>query len=208
MTVREWDAIHAKRGWGKWPNEVFVAWFMRTYGAVPRRELVRVLELGSGGGAQLRFLATEGFAGFGVEGSAAAISQSKQLHWDGAVVWKMDLGDFAKLPSPGTGAFKDETYDCIVDVCTLQHLTAGLNAQVVARARKMLKPGGKLFSFYTAEGSDPIYFDGVPRPHLMTQREIPHVFPGFWRDVDMVIYRNGAGPELRHWRIIGEKADG
>lgn len=213
MTVAEWEAVFKRQKWGAWPEIRFVEWCMRTFGAAEDRSSVRFLELGCGFGAQLRFLWDEGFYAEGMDGSETAVDFVRAMPERKGVVVQADLEAFPEADDPG---FR---YDCIVDVCTLQHLSPGLNAQVVARARKMLKPGGWIFSKHAAAKWDedappPATGSDVPEPGRMPAADIQHVFPGFELTIseEMVTdfgfhatrpwWRTG---QRRHWIITGRK---
>ena len=71
-----WERVFSSQPWGKYPGEDLIRFVARNFYAAPDRAAVRVLEVGSGTGANLWFLAREGFAAFGVEGSPTAARQS------------------------------------------------------------------------------------------------------------------------------------
>lgn len=154
------DEIRARGGWGRWPDTRFVEWAMKTFGKASDRSAVKFLEFGCGGGAQLRFLQSENFRFLGVDSSAGAISQARTLLWDGVAGDERyavfgDLRTFQ--PEPGS-----ELFDCVFDVCTLQHFDDEEARKIVERAWSWLKPGGWLFSKaavtgYTRPSAIPLY---------------------------------------------------
>jgi SAM-dependent methyltransferase len=215
MTAREWDKVMAARKWGRWPNTRFVEWFMRTYDETSRHR-VRVLELGCGGGAQLRFLTAEGCSDFwALEGSHEAIAQTMDLlktRWDykylAERMMRVDLEDIKRQPFLPA----DDSLDCVVDICTLQHLTANGANDTIVKARHMLKPGGKLFSIFAAPSDGDaqdwtLDLKGVPLPRLLYGHEIPHLFAGFEIRYGWETVCDLDGNERRHWIIEGTKPD-
>lgn len=197
MTVAEWERVHSGQAWGRWPNTRLVEAFMREYGSASRDERadIQVLELGCGAGAQLRFLAAEGFDVFGVDGSPSAITMARILA-PGSYLHVHDIAQPRFTPP--------HRMDCIIDVCTLQHLSPGDAAMVLMRCRRdWLKPGGMVISIMAAEHTTVRQPDHIPPPRLLTHGEIPHLFAGFERRVSCEIVVTDPPAELRHWIIEG-----
>ena len=70
-----WENIFASRGWGAYPPEELVRFIARNFRTVPDRSQVHVLEIGCGPGPNIWFLAREGYAAAGIDGSPTAIRQ-------------------------------------------------------------------------------------------------------------------------------------
>lgn len=233
MSTAEWDAIFQRQQWGRWPDTRFVEWCMRTFGNAPPpvRERIRVLELGCGAGAQLRFLQGEGFQAFGVDGSKAAIQQAKanlalsdgfgprpRLAVEDLLTFNIPLhwGE-PEFIAPGTAAVTEPMverldmggFDCIVDVCTLQHPAVTTSAQIVQRAHRWLKPGGWIFSKWRAHlrggPTPPPPPRNMPVPYQLERDQIDHIFPGFERHVTLERVTHESGEETAHWIITGRK---
>lgn len=176
---------------------------MRTFGAAEDRSSVKFLELGCGFGAQLRFLWEEGFDAEGIDGSQTAVDYAKALPGRRGLVVHGDLEHF--LAADGDGY----RYDCIVDVCTLQHISPGQNAKLIAKAREWLKPGGWIFSKHVAWGPKVYHWhdpsSGIPAPGGLFEDGIPHLFPGFSLQVAREIVIDPERRERHHWIITGRK---
>lgn len=86
----------------------------RNFYSIAYRKAVRVLEVGCGAGANLWFLAREGFAFAGIDGSEAAIAQAqrrldKELpNWEQSS--ELRISDIAQLP------YGDAEFDAVIDV--------------------------------------------------------------------------------------------
>ena len=192
-----WDVIHTARTWGRWPNTRFVEWAMHTYGEVDDRRAVRFLDLGCGAGAQLRFLEAEGFSYVGVDGSEAALFRARMAGlWP---VWHADLTDFEIEEDWGK-------FDCVMDICTLQHLSVAAECGIVQRARYWLKPGGCFFMIHAADNEGP--YGDVPPPRVMSSKGMANLFAGYKlirtaieEVVDIDIPKNRADSIRRHWII-------
>lgn len=219
--MTEWDDVYAKRQWGHWPNTRFVEWAMRTFGEAPNRRSVRFLELGCGAGAQVKFLLEEGFNAFGVDSSQQAIFQA--MDWIGSryptreLLWLDDIRRFdpglalVHFPlnyTPQRQNNADLKFDCIFDVCTLQHLERDGAVQAVRRAFQWLKPGGYMFSMHQAVQEPPPDVGDVPDPWMLTEAGIQQLFGGFELRYGWEIVRGIDGLERRHWIIEARKPHG
>jgi SAM-dependent methyltransferase len=90
----------------------------------------RVLDVGCGGGELLAHYATLGWETFGVDVSEAAASAAREL---GASVHVGTLAD---------GPWPPGSFDLVVYSHSLEHIPGPL--EELARARKLLRPGGRL----------------------------------------------------------------
>lgn len=146
-----WDQVYRSRNWGKYPGEDVVRFVMGHYGCVADRAQVRLLEVGSGPGANLWFMAREGFAVHGVDGSETAVSLCNQRLDRECLGWRerggcVQVGDLLALP------YDDGYFDAVLDVVAICYST---NAQALAAYRELARvtrQGGRLFSRTFAKG--------------------------------------------------------
>jgi len=133
----KWDGIHSSREWGKYPNEHIVAFILRTFGAAESRTQVHVLDLGFGGGANLRFLCEQGFSASGIDGSPHAVTRTEAFlsQWD--LRARLVAGDMTNL-----GAFDSGSFDAVVDVRSMSNVPRSEVGKVVQEVVRVLKPGG------------------------------------------------------------------
>ena len=73
-----WEQIFSSREWGKYPPEHVIRFIARSFYGVPDRKEVRLLEPGCGPGANIWFMAREGFTVSGIDGSATSIKQADE----------------------------------------------------------------------------------------------------------------------------------
>ncbi|MBF0504244.1 MAG: class I SAM-dependent methyltransferase [Candidatus Omnitrophica bacterium] len=140
MWDSHWEKVFQDREWGRYPAEDLVRFMGRNYYNVPNRKQVKILEVGSGTGANLWYLAKEGFDVTGIEGSKTGVERSiKRLKEDGLSARVM-VGDVIKLP------FEDDYFDCVVDIECIYANSYGDSKKIIREIRRTLKPGGKLFS--------------------------------------------------------------
>ena len=111
----------------------------RNFYARPRRQ-VRILEIGCGPGANIWYLACERFQTFGIDGSAVAISLARKRLSSEGLRADLRVGDISELP------YRDEYFDAVVDLACLSCNPLKEAETILAEARRVLRPGGKLFS--------------------------------------------------------------
>jgi ubiquinone/menaquinone biosynthesis C-methylase UbiE len=126
-----------------YPNEELVRFAFRTLlsGEKPSVNKKLVLDLGCGAGSNSWFLAKEGLTVFGLDGSAEALIQARTSFERFGVSGSLTLGDVCDLPF-ATGAF-----DAVIDVSAIQHNKLLDISSIFSEVKRVLKPGGFLFSF-------------------------------------------------------------
>lgn len=147
--IVDWNEIHRTKAWGTWPSEAFVRFMARHYdasvlaGGAPDGGK-QFLDVGCGAGAQLRYFVNgaaseNGHTVVAIDASATAMSRAQKFAYAarGRIMLKVaDVREYE--PS--------EKFDCIIDVCTLQHLDQAAAYRTVTKFMKWLKPGGRVFS--------------------------------------------------------------
>ncbi|WP_409176033.1 class I SAM-dependent methyltransferase [Brevibacillus fortis] len=144
-----WEEVFRQQAWGKYPGEDLIRFIARNFYNAKSRPEVKILEVGCGPGANLWYMAREGFTIYGVDGSKTAIEQAKIRldsecpEWTGELV----VGDINKLPFP------DETFDAVIDSEALSCNTFENAALIYSEMARVTKQNGKLFSRTFAKGS-------------------------------------------------------
>jgi len=143
MQNRIWEKVFKNQTWGQYPAEPLIRFIAKNFYAKNRKR-TKILELGCGPGANLWYLAREGFSFNGIDGSATAVMQAKVRLNKECPGWKklgkIIKGDITKIN------FGEEIYDAIIDnecICCLDFVKA---KQVYQKSLKALKTGGKIFS--------------------------------------------------------------
>ena len=143
-----WEQIFKDREWGKYPAEDLIRFIARNFYRASNRNNVRILEVGCGPGANLWFLAREGFSVYGVDGSETAIRLAKQRldkecsGWSG----KLFVGDIISLP------FENDFFDGAIDNEAITHNSYRDSKNIFHDIFRVIRPGGKLFSRTFATG--------------------------------------------------------
>tara|TARA_B100000780_G_scaffold249803_1_gene195693 strand:- start:446 stop:1102 length:657 start_codon:yes stop_codon:yes gene_type:complete len=145
-----WDKMFVKNT-AKYPSENLVIFIARNFPEIIDREHIKILEIGSGGGANLFFLAKEGFDVYGVDGSEVAINKSRELFLDEKCSVSLCLGDILSLN------YEDNFFDLVIDSECLYSNDTESSIKIIGEIKRVLKVNGlfysRTFSLDTFKGS-------------------------------------------------------
>jgi 2-polyprenyl-3-methyl-5-hydroxy-6-metoxy-1,4-benzoquinol methylase len=217
-----WDDLFRSNEWGRYPCEHLVRFVARTFFQRPDRSVVRILEVGCGTGANLWFLAREGFTVTGVDGSVVALDRAAERFAEEGLDVELKRSDVSNLPCA------DAAFDCVVDIeCIYANAMADAR-EIVSEVDRVLKPGGWFFSKTFAVGmtgeETALAVDGEPRTYrsmpdaplhgeyglvrLSDRSDIEALYGGFdSHSVDRVerTDRNGS-IRIPEWLVVARKA--
>ena len=135
-----WDEKFQSGSWGKYPNEDLIRFVCGDF-SKNRIERPKVLEIGSGTGANLWFLQNEGLDVSGIDSSKTGIKESyKKLDLNGQSPADLRVGNFSSLP------WEQESFDLVVDVFALYANILPEIHKTVKEIVRVLKPGGFFFT--------------------------------------------------------------
>lgn len=217
-----WDDLFSRVEWGKYPGEELIRFVARKFYSAPDRRKVRLLEVGCGTGANIWFMAREGFTVDGIDGSQVALdSASRRLASEGLEA-RLVPGDAMQLP------YDDEVFDAVVDVECIYANSLADSRKIIGECHRVLKPGGWIYSRTFATGmtgeetaeklpgephtylrmpDSPLHSDyGIIR--LTSREEIPALYSPFQElEVDYIERSQGNHKTvLKEWIITGRKA--
>ncbi len=214
-----WDEVFRSQAWGKYPGEDLIRFVARNFYRAPERGAVRILEAGCGPGANLWYIAREGFATYGVDGSPTAIAQARARLDAECPEWQGELrvGDIARLP------FEDNFFDAVIDNEAVYANSYADSVQIYAELARVCKPAGKLFARTFATGcwgdgtgqpvghrawlaaEGPLHNKGYSR--FTEFSELPDLLQGFEiQEVELLTRTmDGRAREVREWLVTGEK---
>lgn len=139
-----WEKIFRGRPWGKYPPEHLVRFVAGKFYGAPQRDAVHLLEVGCGPGANVWFMAREGFTVSAIDGSPTAIRLAKERLAGEGLAADLRVGDFRQLPWP------DHSFDGVVENVSLYCNPLEVISQAVGEIRRVLKAGAPfLSSFFT-----------------------------------------------------------
>ena len=140
-----WEEIFSKKEWGKYPSESVIRFIARNFYNVQDRSKINILELGLGTGANLWFCAREGFKVSGIEWSKTGIERFRARLKDenlSTQIEQIEIGDYLEK----LDLFKNESFDAWMDSYSLAYNDFEKTKQIIKKAMKKLKIGGKFFS--------------------------------------------------------------
>jgi SAM-dependent methyltransferase len=185
-----WEQIFSSREWGKYPPEHVVRFVARTFYRAPNRSDVRLLEVGCGPGANVWFMAREGFSVSGIDGSSSAIRKaSERLALDGLSA-DLRVGDFTALP------WAENTFDGVLENVSLCCNGSESICAALAEVKRVLKPGApfqssffttRMWGYGTGTKVDTDAFRDIPEGPLagtglclfLTRERLAEFFQGF-----------------------------
>jgi len=166
-TIKIWDEIFQNSEWGKYPNIAIIKFIAKNFYNVSSRKDIKILELGSGPGANLWFCAREGFSVYALDGSETAMNKLIERFR------KEDLLDNLKATKIGDyyttiEEFEDETFDAIIDMESLYCNPFDRTHEIIQKCFKKLKSNGVMLSVtftndtYGLEGKEIDYHAVLP----------------------------------------------
>lgn len=140
------SGFHSQR---RYPNEQVIQFLASHYFLLsrPKRKKIKVLELGCGSGANLWMVAKEGFDTYGIDIARTGIRLCRKMLESYGVKATLSVGNMRSLP------YKNNFFDAVVDVLTIEHTTLKGHEQAFAEAYRCLKRGGRFFSWHLGAGS-------------------------------------------------------
>lgn len=139
-----WEQIFRNKEWGKYPPEHVVRFVAKNFYQVPVRSEVRLLEIGCGPGANIWFMAREGFMVSGVDGSGTAIKQANERLLRERLTADLRVCDYLTIPWP------DSSFDGVVENVSLYCNRWDAVQRSLGEVRRVLKAGAPfLSSFFT-----------------------------------------------------------
>jgi SAM-dependent methyltransferase len=143
-----WEQIFQEKEWGKYPGEELIRFVASHFYKTEHRKNVKLLEVGCGTGANLWFMAREGFTVYGADGSPTGVDRTiERLNrecpgWNGEVL-RIDLD---KLP------YEDDFFDAVIDNESICCNSFESSKRIYKELCRVTKSGGKLFSRTFATG--------------------------------------------------------
>ncbi len=134
------DGLAAQR---QYPNEELIRFLSRNY-----QSPARILEVGCGSGANLWMIAKEGHEAHGIDFSKESLALCSMMMEKWQVSATLQQADMRSLPYPA------QHFDAVVDVFSSYCLDEKGIADFLSETNRVLKPGGRFFSFTPSKESD------------------------------------------------------
>ena len=158
------------------------------------------LEMGSGAGSNLLWLADKGMTVSGIDIAPAAIALARERL--GRVAEQGRVGQLVE-GSVDAAPFPDDSFDGILEACVFQHLDRPARARAFSEVGRLLKKGGMFAgymldaghstfvakrtqqlpddpgSLYLDDGSSKLHLTNIGLAHFFTRDELLGLFSGF-----------------------------
>jgi SAM-dependent methyltransferase len=143
----------------RYPNEELLRFFGRHYFSMPaeQRSATRILEMGCGSGANLWVIAREGFDAHGIDLSPEAIGLCTQMLESWGATATLNAASMTACPYP------EGCFDAVVDVFSSYCLDEAGFSTFLYEVSRLLRPGGRFFSYSPSKGSDAFRDPGPSR---------------------------------------------
>lgn len=139
-----WEMIFREKEWGKYPPEHVIRFVARNFYRAANRKDVQLLEIGCGPGANVWFMAREGFSVSGIDGSSTAIKKAGERLATESLAADLYVGDFGQLP------WRNDSFDGVIENVSLYTNPWKNIVSALLEVKRVLKPGGVfLSSFFT-----------------------------------------------------------
>lgn len=184
----DWETVHQQTNWGELPDAMLTEFVEKHY---PGNTPLHFLDLGCAVGSSAIYLASKGHLVTAVDGSETAIKKLR----DKIGVYKINAicADITMLEA------ENDSFDCIVDVATLTEVLLDDAVNVVQKARKWLKPGGRFFSSQITTPIDPDLLRIKPR--MAAFEELDRMFQGFKCECQKVTRVTQNGKIASNWIV-------
>ena len=170
---KNWETIFQIHDWGNYPPEELVRFIARIFPNNIRRKKIQILDLGCGTGSSSWYLAREGLSVFGVDGSKTGIRKTTQRLKNENLKGVFKVMDYTKLNFP------DNSFDCIIDICSIQHNSLDNVPLILNQVNKVLKPQGIFFSMLVSDGTFLEPYQNKGYIHFYKLQEIKKLFKTF-----------------------------
>lgn len=135
-----WEEIFKQQEWGKYPYVEIVRFVARNFYKFENRKEIKILEVGSGPGAHIWYLAREGFDTYGIDASPSAIEQCEKRLTSEGLSANLEVGDILNLP------YEDDFFDCVIDFecfcCNNEENTK----KILKEVKRVMKKGALMCS--------------------------------------------------------------
>ncbi|HEY7135175.1 MAG TPA: class I SAM-dependent methyltransferase [Acidimicrobiia bacterium] len=131
-----WDDIFATRAWGRWPAEEAV----RAVASLGAGARLRILEIGSGAGAQLWYAEHEGHVAVGVDRSRVGAQRALERLREECLPTRVAVADALALP------LADSSFDVVLDVEALAYIGEDETAAAWHEVARVLRPASHFVS--------------------------------------------------------------
>jgi len=140
-----WEKIFRSQEWGKYPPEHVIRFIARNFYSASNRRAIQLLEIGCGPGANVWFMAREGFSVSVIDVSSTAIQRAKERLATEGLTADLRVGDFTDLPWP------DAIFDGVVENVSLGSNPLSAIERSLNEVHRVLRPGAPFLSSFFSD---------------------------------------------------------
>lgn len=147
-----WEQIFQNKKWGEYPPIALVKFIATNFYSRENRNEVKILELGSGPGANIWYICREGFSAYAIDGSKTACEKlQRKIDKEGLShqLKSVNSGNYLELLND----YDNDFFDAIIDIESLSCNSFAKTREALSLSFDKLKKDGKLFSFTFADGT-------------------------------------------------------
>lgn len=150
---KNWEKLYKKRIWAKYPHEPLIRFIAKNFYHCKNRKKIKILELGCGSGANIWYLAREGFTVYGIDASATAIRWANTFLSQDNLHAILKIGEITNLP------YKDKFFDLVIDYGSLSSNNLGDLKVVLSEVKRVLKKSGLFFNETLGTKTDMVKYE-------------------------------------------------
>ena len=147
-----WETVHQEKQWGQYPPEPLIRWVARTF--KNQCQGLKVLEVGCGAGANLWYLAEQGFDVTGLDVSRTALHRASQLLAKRGQQAELICASMTELP------FENAQFDVVIDLGATVCVPDDMIDQCFEAYYRVLKPGGHYLGCLAGDATDKLPAQG------------------------------------------------
>lgn len=147
-----WETNYQSGRFNSYPFDDVVSFIMSRFGRSQDRRQIRILDLGSGGGNNARFLCAEGFDVYAVDGSPKSVELTNKFMRQEGAKENAVVANFKELP------YEDDYFNCVVDRQSIGHNPGKEIDAIIAEVFRTLKTGGYYLGFVLSNNHPHIQF--------------------------------------------------
>lgn len=98
VLYKDWEKLYRKRFYAKYPHGPLIRFIAKNFYHCKNKKKIKILELGCGSGANIWYLAREGFTVYGIDTSATAIRWANTFLSQDNLHAILKIGEVTSLP--------------------------------------------------------------------------------------------------------------
>ena len=195
MLNPDWDKLFSTHEWGKYPAEELIKFSK----SLPKKSCI--LEVGCGTGANIWYLAREGFKAYGIDGSQVAITKAQDRLKKDKLSANLQLGDITNIP------YSNNYFDGVIDNESLYSNSLKDTKLILGEIKRVLKKKGLFYSRTFNKGTSGLK-QGRILARFITKKGIYGLYGRFFKilSLDKIEYTNNNGAiKISEWIIVCQK---